>query len=275
MPREAIRIGSVSGATGDSPTAMKRMAEEAEVDVIVGDWLSEMNIAWNAIAKREDPSVGYEVGFLDQLEECIDTIVSKGIKVVTNAGALNTPALTARVQELCTQRGHKQVVVASVIGDDISDDVGSASTASCGHLDHSEWKLGSWGMEPVCGVAYIGAWGIVEALHAGADIVICGRVTDASPVMGAAAWWHGWERTSFDELAAALVAGREFVCRNAHLPTNPSLQISSNADRTSLEPTILDSNLCWIYSSISHFLYARLLKMVRWSSLKHPVTEVP
>jgi hypothetical protein len=219
MPREAIRIGSVSGATGDSPTAMKRMAEEAEVDVIVGDWLSEMNIAWNAIAKREDPSVGYEVGFLDQLEECIDTIVSKGIKVVTNAGALNTPALTARVQELCTQRGHKQVVVASVIGDDISDDVGSASTASCGHLDHSEWKLGSWGMEPVCGVAYIGAWGIVEALHAGADIVICGRVTDASPVMGAAAWWHGWERTSFDELAAALVAGREF-CVSKCAPSN-------------------------------------------------------
>ncbi len=188
---------------------MKRMAEEAEVDVIVGDWLSEMNIAWNAIAKREDPQAGYEVGFLDQLEGCIDTIVGKGIKVVTNAGALNTPGLTAKVKELCMRRGHTDVVIAAVIGDDISDDIGSATTAACVHLDHPEWTLGDWEMVPVCGVAYIGAWGVAEALKGGADIVICGRVTDASPVMGAAAWWHGWARTSFDELAASLVAGRE------------------------------------------------------------------
>ncbi len=207
-----IRIGNVSGATGDNPRAMHRMARDGGVDVIVGDWLSEMNIAWNAIAKAQDEQVGFEQGFLDQLAGCLDVIVERGIKVVSNAGALNTPALAWRVERLCRERGYGgAVVVAQVLGDDISDSLKEEKEGmgELRHLDHEEWKLGEWPFEPHCGVAYIGAWGIVEALNAGADIVICGRVTDASPVIGAAAWWYNWSRDAWDELAGALVAGRE------------------------------------------------------------------
>lgn len=200
-----IRIGNVSGATGDAPTAMSRMAASGQVDVITGDWLSEMNIAWNAIVKSQDSLLGYEAGFLVQLEESLDDIVKNGIKVVTNAGALNTIELTRRVEEMCQNRGHG-LVVAAVLGDDISSEI----DLSLPHLDHPEWTLAKLGLEPYCGVAYIGCWGIVEALQQGADIVICGRVTDASPVIGAAAWWHGWGREEYDRLACALVAGREF-----------------------------------------------------------------
>jgi hypothetical protein len=82
-------------------------------------------------------------------------------------------------------------------------------------------------------VAYIGAWGIVEALNAGADIVICGRVTDASLVKGAAAWWYGWRRDAWDELAGALVAGR--MSNSIHCATGvfsiEVLWILSNAVR--------------------------------------------
>lgn len=55
--------------------------------------------------------------------------------------------------------------------------------------------------------AYLGARAIVKALEKGADIVICGRVADASPVIGAAWWWHGWKETDYDALAGALVGG--------------------------------------------------------------------
>jgi hypothetical protein len=212
MPfKRSIRIGNVSGATGDSPHAMKRMAQDAIVDVIVGDWLSEMNIAWNAIAKNNDPSLGYEPGFLAQLTESIDLIAETGIKVVTNAGALNTQALAVKVQEMCHSRGHRDVVIAMVLGDDISHIVTDPEKRKkLLHLDHSEWALEDWQLEPYCGVAYIGAWGIVEALNAGADIVICGRVTDASPVIGAAAWWYQWAKDDWDRLAGSLIAGREY-----------------------------------------------------------------
>lgn len=194
---------------------MRRMVQEGHVDIITGDWLSEMNIAWNAITKKDNPELGYEVGFLDQLGDCIDDIVGKGIKVITNAGALNTPSLTKKVKELCKERGHHDIIVASVIGDDISHLISHSAAQKmqqlC-HLDHSDMLLQNWDLassSDMTGVAYLGAMGITAALNAGADIIICGRVTDASPVVGAASWWYGWQDESFDELAGALIAGRK------------------------------------------------------------------
>ncbi|KIX04246.1 uncharacterized protein Z518_07800 [Rhinocladiella mackenziei CBS 650.93] len=211
-----IRIGNVSGATGDMPTAMARMVAEDNIDVITGDWLSEMNIAWNAITKRDNPDLGYENGFFVQLEECLDDIVAKGIKVITNAGALNTLSLTRKVRDLVTAKGHDSVIVAAVLGDDISDLLGDSERRkdlSFPHLDHIEQTLDGWELEPFCGNAYIGCRGIVEALNSGASIVICGRCTDASPVMGAAAWHFGWNvEEQYNELAGALLAGHLIEC---------------------------------------------------------------
>ncbi|KAH8700746.1 hypothetical protein BGW36DRAFT_374886 [Talaromyces proteolyticus] len=214
--KKCLRVGNVSGATGDSPTAMSRMARHGNVDVIVGDWLSEMNIAWNAITKSQDPELGYESGFLSQLVESLDVVIERGIKVITNAGALNTPSLAREVEELCRRKGCEQVIVAQVLGDDISDLVtnsdGLEHNSGLHHLDHEDWRLRDWKLRPHCGVAYIGAWGIYEALQHGAQIVICGRVTDASPVIGAAAWWYGWKKDDWNKLAGALVAGHLIEC---------------------------------------------------------------
>ncbi|GAM83813.1 hypothetical protein ANO11243_018030 [Dothideomycetidae sp. 11243] len=205
-PRRCIRVGNVSGATGDAPLAFARMVREGDVDVITGDWLSEMNIAWNAIARAQDPATGYETGFLEQLSECIEQVAVQGIKVITNAGALNPRALS------------RELVVATVVGDDVShflsDDKSASSALHWRHLDDDGVELADWDSElrPTCAVAYMGAWGIVEALAAGADIVVCGRVTDASPVLGAAAWWHGWSRSAYTSLAGSLVAGHIIEC---------------------------------------------------------------
>ncbi|KAK5207781.1 hypothetical protein LTR47_005990 [Exophiala xenobiotica] len=192
------------------------MVTEGYLDAIAGDWLSELNIAWNAIRKHDDPTKGYEVGFLEQLDDCIDIIAEKKIKCVTNAGALNTPECAKQAMEICRKHGHGLLKVAYVQGDDISeivvDPVKQQDLGGIVHLDHPERKLSDWDRKPYCGVAYIGAWGIVEALRNGADIVICGRVTDASPVIGLAAWWHNWPQDSWDELAGALIAGHLIEC---------------------------------------------------------------
>ncbi|KAK7419829.1 hypothetical protein QQZ08_010662 [Neonectria magnoliae] len=213
ISKPALRIGNVSGATGDSPNAMERIVKHGNVDVITGDWLSEMNIAWNSIVKEKQPDLGYERGFLDQLETCLDDIVAKGIKVVTNAGALNTQSLTREVRNLCSAKGHGDVLVACVLGDDVS---GLISKLGKGvdfpHLDHVEKGLKDWELKPTCGAAYIGCRGIVEALNSGAQIVICGRCTDASPVMGAAAWYFQWAEDQYDAMAGALLAGHLIEC---------------------------------------------------------------
>lgn len=211
-----IRIGNVSGATGDHPHAMARMVRSGNVHVITGDWLSEMNIAWNAITKQEvDENLGYEDGFYQQLEECIDDIVAKDIRVVTNAGALNVMSLYNKVKRLCEERGH-DCVIAAVLGDDITDllvdKASGKKNTGFKHLDHPEMSLDDWEFTPCTGNAYIGSWGITAALRAGANIVLCGRCTDASPVMGAAAWYYGWKEDSFDELAGSLLAAHLIEC---------------------------------------------------------------
>ncbi|KAG2169107.1 hypothetical protein VTO58DRAFT_111630 [Aureobasidium pullulans] len=218
MPTQRhLRIGNCSGATGDAPHAMARMVREADVDVITGDWLSEMNIAWESIRKAEDPELGYDVGFLRQLTECIDDIAERKTKIITNAGAMNAPVLARKVEELCQSRGH-DLVVATILGDDVSYLLKQGKSGQRAlefpHLDHQNQLLEDWDpdLEPTCAAAYIGAWGIVAALREGADIVICGRVTDASPVVGAAAWWYGWSEQSHDQLAGALIAGHLIEC---------------------------------------------------------------
>ena len=211
-----LRVGNVSGATGDHPHAMARMVKSGNVDVITGDWLSEMNIAWNAIVKRDtDPDLGFEDGFYQQLDECLDDIVEKGIKVVTNAGALNTLSLYNKVQDLCKRRGHGDVVIAAVLGDDVTNiitDPQRRSQLQFAHLDHQERLLDNWELEPFCATAYIGCQGIAKALKAGASIVICGRVTDASHVMGACAWYFGWQEEQYDEFAGSLLAAHLIEC---------------------------------------------------------------
>ncbi|THX92327.1 DUF1446-domain-containing protein [Aureobasidium pullulans] len=218
MPTQRhLRIGNCSGATGDAPHAMARMVREADVDVITGDWLSEMNISWESIRKAEDPELGYDVGFLRQLTECIDDIAERKTKIITNAGAMNAPVLARKVEELCRSRGH-DLVVATILGDDVSYLLKQGKSGQRAlefpHLDHQNQLLQDWDpdLEPTCAAAYIGAWGIVAALREGADIVICGRVTDASPVVGAAAWWYGWSEQSYDQLAGALIAGHLIEC---------------------------------------------------------------
>ncbi|KAG8630159.1 hypothetical protein KVT40_001778 [Elsinoe batatas] len=228
MPsRRNIRIPSVSGATdhasvltansGDAPHAMRRMVEAGDVDVITGDWLSEMNIAWESLRKAACPTTGYDMGFFDQLEESIDQIHARKLKVITNAGAMNPSALAGKVETLCRSRG-LELTVATVLGDDVSYLLEGPASKGRGqdfmHLDHAGERLEDWDDDliPSGAIAYIGAWGITAALQAGADIVICGRVTDASPVIGAAAWWYNWSRTSYDELAGALIAGHLIEC---------------------------------------------------------------
>ncbi|KAK9470399.1 uncharacterized protein V1510DRAFT_423161 [Dipodascopsis tothii] len=204
-----IRIANVSGATGDAPHAMRRMVDAAQIDAVTGDWLSEMNIAWNSIAMKSDPTAGYDPGFLRQLAESLDAVAARKIKVVTNAGALNPRQLVAEIRKLCAARG-LDLKVALVEGDNVSSLIGTAEPF--GHLDTAE-PVAAWGRTPEVAIAYLGCRAIVAALTAGADIVICGRVTDASPVIGLAAWWHGWDLdTDLDMLAAGLLAGHLIEC---------------------------------------------------------------
>ena len=211
-PRKPVRIGNVSGFFGDRMSAMQEMLEGGPVDVLTGDYLAEvtMSILWKQ--RERDPDAGFATTFLRQLEPLIGEILERGVKVVVNAGGLNPSGLADRIGELAIAGG-RRAKVAHIEGDDLVPRIPDLQAAgeSFTNLQTGE-LLDPTRTQLLTANAYLGAWGIVTALEAGADIVVTPRVADASLVVGAAAWWHGWGRDQFDELAGALVAGHVIEC---------------------------------------------------------------
>lgn len=207
-----VRIANCSGFFGDRMSALADVAAEPDIDVISGDYLAEVTMLVLAKRRARNPDEGYARSFLAQFAPAVPTIAERGIKVVTNAGGLNPVGMADAIRKLLAEAGHP-LKVAVVRGDDISDRLDDLGRG--GHpLNHLRTgrPLSSWGHEPLTANAYLGGWGIATALGAGADIVVTGRVTDASVVVGPAAWWHGWQRDDYDRLAGAVVAGHLIEC---------------------------------------------------------------
>lgn len=210
--REILRIGNCSGYYGDRFSAAREMVEGGPLDVLTGDYLAELTmlILWKS--RLRDSTGGYATTFLRQMEHILGTCLDRNIKVVTNAGGLNPGGLALELGRLAERLGLGPSI-AHIEGDDLL-----ARIPSLQQQGHSFRHLGSGksldeeGVEPVTANAYLGAWGIAEALRAGADIVVCPRVTDASLVVGPAAWAFDWKLDDWDQLAGAVVAGHILEC---------------------------------------------------------------
>lgn len=202
---EAIRIANCSGFYGDRASAAREMVTGGPIDVLTGDYLAELTMAILARHRLRDPDTGYVPTFLTQLRDVLGACLDQGIKIVANAGGLNPGALARKVASLANELGI-DVTIATVTGDDVLDRLGEAR-----HLDTGEPLQPGRG-RPLTASAYLGGWGIAEALHRGADVVITGRVADASLVVGPAAWRFEWGRNDWDALAGAVVAGHVIEC---------------------------------------------------------------
>jgi hypothetical protein len=205
-------IANCSGFYGDRHSAAREMVEGGPIDILTGDYLAELTmlILWKN--RQREGGAGYARGFLRQMEEVLGICADRGIKIVTNAGGLDPAALAAAMRELAGRLG-VGVNVAHVEGDDLLDPLADlqAKGHALAHLDTGV-PLAFAGSPAITANAYLGAWGIVEALAAGADVVICPRVADASLVVGPAAWRFGWARDDWDRLAGAVVAGHVLEC---------------------------------------------------------------
>lgn len=210
--RRPVRIGNCSGFYGDRIAAAREMVEGGPIDVLTGDYLAELTmlILWKA--QQKDPSAGYARTFLTQMEQVLGTCLDRGIRIVANAGGLNPSGLAERLARLSDDLGLAPKI-AYVEGDDLTDRMAGlmADGNEFQNLDTLQ-SLADAGVKPVTANAYLGGFGIARALEAGADIVICPRVTDASLVVGPAAWWHGWTQTDYDALAGAVAAGHVIEC---------------------------------------------------------------
>jgi hypothetical protein len=193
-PTEPIRIGNASGFFGDRLSAVREMLDGGPLDVLTGDYLAELTMLILGRSLMKNPNHGWARTFLQQMEDGLGIAMDRGVKVVSNAGGLNPKGLADALHELSGKLGlHPSI--AYVAGDNLRQRA-------------AELGLGA----PLTANAYLGCWGIAEALRDGADVVVTGRVTDASLVVGPATAHFGWDRGDWDALAGATVAGHILEC---------------------------------------------------------------
>src|ERR1700757_312398 len=181
----AVRIANCSGFYGDRLSAMREMLTGGDVDYLTGDYLAELTMLILGRDRMKHPDRGYAKTFLTQLEECLGLAHDRGVRIVANAGGLNPAGLADAVRALAQRLG-VPVQVAHVAGDDLAPRA-------------EELALGT----PLTANAYLGAWGIVDCLNSGADVVVTGRVTDASVTVGPAAAHFGWAHGDYDRVGGA------------------------------------------------------------------------
>jgi hypothetical protein len=189
-----LRVGNCSGFYGDRFSAVREMLEGGQLDFLTGDYLAELTMLILGRDRMKDPSTGYAKTFYRQMKECLAIATAKKVRIVVNAGGLNPSGLASALRKLATELG-VAATIAHVEGDDLIQQA-------------DKLGLGS----PLTANAYLGAWGIAECLASGADVVVTGRVTDASLVVGPAAHHFGWKRDDWDALAGAVVAGHVLEC---------------------------------------------------------------
>lgn len=217
--RRPVRVASASGAITDMVENLAELAKNADVDFIVGDWLSEYNMAARGMLKAQraesqnlDFAPAFEQQFVDSFQCALPDLAARKIKMAVNAGACDTELLYQRIQKIVEESG-TDLRVAWIEGDEVLDTVQQyvSEGAKLRNITTGQ-SFQEWGHSPVYAQCYLGSRGISQAFINGADIVLCGRVADAAPTMGAAAYWHGWPSTQYQELAHALIAGHLIEC---------------------------------------------------------------
>ncbi|HEX4161390.1 MAG TPA: acyclic terpene utilization AtuA family protein [Acidimicrobiales bacterium] len=208
-PRDVLRIANCSGFFGDRLSAAREMVEGGPIDVLTGDWLAELTMY--ILHKTRQRSGGYARTFLRELEDVLPACVARGITVVANAGGLDPEGLAEAVRELARRQG-VEVRVASVSGDDITARVAELRAAGERFVNLDTGEPLPAEAPLVTANAYLSARPIADALGAGAQVVVTGRVTDAALVVGPALHAFGWADGDHDAVAGAVVAGHVIEC---------------------------------------------------------------
>jgi Acyclic terpene utilisation family protein AtuA len=209
---KVVRIANSSGYWGDDPEALYRQVTGGKVDYVTGDYLAEITMVILERQRRANPKRGYAYDFIGHLRRALPEIARRGIRVVVNAGGVNTEACREAIMELCRGAG-VSLAIAVVDGGDLQPRLKDLREQGVPfrHLDTGA-DFSTIADNLVSAHAYLGARPIAAALDRGAQIVLTGRVTDAAVALGPMIHEFGWSETDWDRLAAGTVAGHILEC---------------------------------------------------------------
>ena len=209
---KSIRIAGGLGFYGDSWRPIKASIERGNVQYVASDHLAELTLAILQKDRQRDPGLGYTRDLVPMLAELLPLAIPRGVKFILNAGGLNPVAARAVLLGALKKMGLK-LKVGVVLGDAVLErlDELQAAGVSLAHMDTGA-DIASVRERLLFASAYLGARPLVEALNAGADIVLTGRVADAALFLAPMMHEFGWHWDDWDKLAQGMVVGHLLEC---------------------------------------------------------------
>src|SRR5262245_151595 len=209
-----VRIGNAQAFWGDRlDAAAEMLALEPDLDYLTLDYLAEVSMSILAMQRERDPEAGFAQDFVDVVRSLVPYWSAGGrCRLIANAGGLNPRGCAEVCKKALEEAGCRSLRIGIVAGDDVLEQV--QRTQNNSELRHLETGASISGIRDrlVTANAYLGARPIVEALAAGADIVITGRVADPSLTLAPCIHHFNWKDADLDRLAGATVAGHLIEC---------------------------------------------------------------
>ena len=206
---ETFAVGCGAGFSGDrvdvAAPVVRTLIDRGGPAALIFENLAERTLATQQLAKRANPQLGYEPLLELELRPVLADCLAHGIVIVGNFGAANPDGAALLIQRLAHELGLPAPRIAVVRGDDLSDARGQA-------IVHDHLGTNFDAARFVCANVYQGAFEIADAIRAGAQIVVTGRVADPSLTLGPAIAHFGWQRDQWDALAGATMAGHLLEC---------------------------------------------------------------
>ena len=207
-----IKIANGQGFWGDSIDAPFDLIKYGDIDYLTLDYLAEVTMSIMQRQKKKNPNAGYATDFVDLIDRSIHYLVENRIKVIANAGGANPHSCREEILKIAN-RENLDLKVAIVSGDDIYNSLDALQLKGQDFDNlYNNQKFRDIKDNVYSANVYIDSFSISEALLLGADIVLCGRISDPGLVVGPCIYEFGWGRNDYDKLASATVAGHIIEC---------------------------------------------------------------
>ena len=209
---KVVKIANGQGFWGDSIDAPRNLIKYGDIDYLTLDYLAEVTISIMQRQKKKNPNLGYATDFVNLIDESLIDIKENNIRVIANAGGVNPEACRKAILEISRKKNLK-IKVAVIKGDDIYESLDGLVNQGENFNNFYDGRSFDLIKDKIYSAnVYIDSFSVAEALSLGADIVLCGRVSDPGLVVGPCIYEFGWNKEQYDLLASATVAGHILEC---------------------------------------------------------------